>query len=72
MASSSRRRAGLALRMAGPLLEVACLLALFNLPDGRASVAGVPARELLYAGMAAGLAMVVAGLILSTAGRTRS
>ena len=58
-------RIGLALRLIGPVLEIACIgLLLGNFGRNR-SVFGQPIEPLLYLGVALGLAMVALGLGLS-------
>jgi hypothetical protein len=55
-------RTGITLRLLGPLIEVACLILLLKVRDQGRQVLGVPVEYPLYAGMALGLALVVAGL----------
>ncbi len=57
-------RTGLILRTVGPLIEILCLSALFRLGGEDRPIGGFSLRGLLLMGMAAGLAMVVAGLAL--------
>lgn len=52
------------LRLLGPLLELGCAWGLTRVHGRGLSVLGVPAETPLFAGLAAGLAMVVAGLTL--------
>ena len=54
----------LILRLVGPLIEIGCVLALRRFGDRGLTVAGLPVEYPLYAGLAAGLALVVAGLTL--------
>jgi hypothetical protein len=56
--------AGPILRRAGLLIEVACLLALVTLGDGRRAVAGIAVRHLLIAGVALGFFLWAVGLVL--------
>lgn len=60
-----RPKLGLALRIAGPALELICLVILKRPGADTARVAGLPLVQFLYAGLAIGLIMVVAGLALS-------
>ncbi len=58
-------RTGLILRLLGPAIEIACLLAL-NRAGGRGrSLAGVPVEYPIYAGLALGFGMVLLGLGLA-------
>ncbi len=57
-------RTGMILRLVGPLIEVGCLIVLLQVRDRGRSVAGVPVEYPLYAGLALGFALVVAGLTL--------
>jgi hypothetical protein len=58
-------RTGLTLRLLGPLIEVVCVILLLRVRDQGKQLAGVPIEYPLYAGLAIGLGLVVAGLILS-------
>lgn len=55
-------RTGLTLRLLGPLIEVACLLALLRVRDQGRQFLGIPVEYPLYAGLALGLLLVVIGL----------
>ena len=55
---------GLALRLLGPLIEVACLILLQRWGGQGRTVAGLPVEYVLFAGLAVGFAMVVLGLTL--------
>jgi len=55
---------GLILRLLGPMLELACAWGLSRVHGRGITVARLPAEWLLFAGLALGLAMVVAGLTL--------
>lgn len=67
MIAMTTTRIGLALRLIGPVLEIACIgLLLGNFGRDR-SLFGQPVEPLLYLGVALGLAMVALGLGLSTA-----
>jgi hypothetical protein len=59
-----RPETGLALRVIGPLIEVACLVLIFAFPGRRPVFAGMPLDTVLYAGLALGFAMVVVGLTM--------
>lgn len=65
-----RPETGLALRMAGPLIEVICLILLFR-PDRPRTVLGLPTDPLLYAGLLLGFTMVVLGLTMVRRDRRR-
>lgn len=55
-------RTGTMLRLIGPLIEVACLIALLNVRDQGRMIFGLPVEYPLYAGLALGLSLVVIGL----------
>lgn len=57
-------RTGLTLRLVGPLIEVICLIALSRVHDQGRLFFGLPVEYILYAGLAAGLALVVVGLTM--------
>jgi hypothetical protein len=61
-----RPETGVALRLLGPAIEVACLVLLFALPGARLPVVGLPLAYLLYAGLALGLALVIIGLTMAS------
>ena len=65
------RGAAMFLRTLGPIIEVACIVALFSLPSEERRLLGVPVRHLLYGGFAIGLALVVVGIGLSLTGAGR-
>jgi hypothetical protein len=58
-------RTALTLRLLGPLIEVACLIVLVQVRDQGRTIAGVPVEHPLYAGLAVGFGLVVAGLIFA-------
>ena len=64
-----RSAIGPVLRMAGPLVQVACLIALLAPGTRGRSVAGVPIQAILYGGFAVGFVLVLAGLALSRPAR---
>ncbi|WZO99166.1 hypothetical protein EP7_000764 [Isosphaeraceae bacterium EP7] len=70
----SRKTAAPLLRMVGPLIQVACLIALFRDPGGRSTVAGVAVRTLAYYGLGLGFVLVALGLLIapSSGGRDRT
>ncbi len=57
-------RTGLALRLLGPLIEVACLILLGRFGDRGLTLLGRPVEEFLYVGFASGLVLVACGLLL--------
>lgn len=59
-----RPETGLLLRMLGPLIEILCVGGLLSTRGQGRAVAGMPLEYLFYAGLAVGLAMVIAGLTL--------
>jgi hypothetical protein len=70
----NRRTAASLLRMVGPLIQVACMIALFRDPGGRSTFAGVAVRTLGYGGLALGFVLVALGLLIAPAsgGRDRT
>jgi len=56
---------GSILRLVGPLVEVGCIVTLFQVRGRGDRVLGLPVETLLYGGIAAGVALVVAGIALS-------
>ena len=65
-------RTGTMLRLIGPLIEVACLIALLNVRDQGRMILGLPVEYPLYAGLALGLSLVVIGLALVRAEARRT
>ena len=59
-----RPETGRMLRLVGPLIEIVCALAIVRGWGRGLSFGGVPAEYAWWAGLAAGLAMVIAGLTL--------
>ena len=57
-------RTGVVLRLLGPSIEVACLLLLHRFGDRGVTLLGRPVETFLHAGIAAGLVLVVCGLVL--------
>jgi hypothetical protein len=57
-------RTGLILRLLGPAIQLGCLVLLFRPGVAGSRLLGVPVEYALYAGLALGLSMVAAGLIL--------
>jgi hypothetical protein len=70
----SRKSAASLLRKVGPLIQVACMIALFRDPGGRSTFAGVPVRTLGYGGLIFGFVLVALGLLISpsSGGRDRT
>lgn len=61
----SRQGIATAFRLAGPLVEVACIATLFSVRGRGVRVLGFPAESLLYAGIGLGFGLVVLGVVLS-------
>ena len=56
---------GLFLRLLGPLIEVGCILTLLRVRGQDLHVLGLPAETLAKAGIALGVVIVLAGIMLS-------
>jgi hypothetical protein len=59
-----RSGSALLLRLAGPLIQVVCLILLFSPGSQGWSVGGVAAQKLFYAGFGVGFLIWAVGLIL--------
>jgi len=60
---------GSILRLVGPLIEVVCILTLFQVRGRGLRALGLPVEGLLYTGIAVGVVLVIAGIILSRRSR---
>jgi hypothetical protein len=56
---------GTILRLLGPLIEIVCIIGLFQVRGRGQSVLGLPLEYLFYAGIAAGFVVVLVGIALS-------
>lgn len=66
--TNPRRNLALILRLAGPSLQVVCLIGLLAPGSEGRAIAGLPLRNLSIIGFGVGLLMVAIGLGLSLAG----
>lgn len=60
-----RSELGMLFRLAGPLIQVVCLLVLFGTTIGQTTMMGIGVDDILVGGFFLGLVFVVIGLILS-------
>jgi hypothetical protein len=58
-------RTATTLRLLGPLIEVVCVILLLRVRDQGRQILGIPVEYPLYAGLALGFSLVIAGLTLA-------